>query len=148
MSASHFPPPVHDFIAHTEQQIENELPRYAAYLKKNTEQTLKHEFVESVAALYLGRASRHLFGSQIDVLNFLIRNNGKAAVENLRPFYAAGAAAFPVFYANYSFAQWLSFMTSWNLIQIQGTDVTLRPAGRAIIPYMQNWGYLTPRPVG
>jgi len=144
----YFIPAFQDFIAEMERRVEQDLPGYSAHLGKNTNEAIKHALVENLGALYLERASRHLFGSQIDALNFLIRNNGKARIENLRPFYAAGVSAFPTFYANYSFEQWLAFMTSWNLIKIEREDVTLAVAGKAIIPYMQNWGYLVPRPPG
>jgi hypothetical protein len=139
-------PAFRDFLTEVEQRLDHEMPRLMT--GRSREETLKYLSVDSSAALYLERASRYIFGSQLDAINLLLANNGRTRMENLRPLYGRAAALFPAFYNNYSFEQWLSFLTQWNLVRIEGDDCVLTPAGRAIIIYMQIWRYLVIRPVG
>jgi hypothetical protein len=94
------------------------------------------------------RASRHIFGSQIDALNFIAGAGGRCPKAQLLPYYANAVGQYPLFYSNYSFDQWLDFLISQNLIIPDGDNLALAPGGRAIVPYMQARGYLQSRPIG
>lgn len=109
---------------------------------------MRRWYVDYSTALYLERASRYILGSQIDALNFLAANHNCATKKQLRPFYTAGAAGMPLAFSLYPFEQWLTFLTTWNLVSIDDVNVNLTAAGKAIVPYMQAWGYLNVRPPG
>jgi hypothetical protein len=147
-SAAYSLPSFREFVTEVEQRVERELPSYMTQIGRSREDSLKHLAIDNMGALFLERTSRHLFGSQIDAINFLLANNGRSTIQNLRPLYASAASNFPTIYANYSFDQWLAFLTTWNLIRIDGDDAVLTPAGKAIITYMQIWGYLLQKPPG
>ena len=112
------------------------------------EDTFRWVAVDSWAALRLERASRFLFGSQIDAINVLNNYGGRLLTEVLRPIYLNASTTFPPLYANYTFEQWLSYLTNNGLITIEGSDVVITPSGKAIVPYMQALGYLNIRPGG
>jgi hypothetical protein len=107
------------------------------------EEVLKYVAIDHIAAVRLERASRAIFGSQLNAINHLNHQGGRLPVETLRLFYTNAATASPQIYANYMFEQWLGYLTSWDLIRIDGSDAVITAAGKAIFFYMQSWGYLT-----
>jgi hypothetical protein len=117
-------------------------------LGKDREETLRHLYVDFASALYMERASRHIFGSQIDALNFITGAGGRCQKAQLLPYYVNAAAQHPSFYSNYPFDQWFAFLISQNLVTLDGDSVALAPGGHAIVPYMQVRGYLQTRPIG
>jgi hypothetical protein len=147
--AKHFGPLIEEFAVEVEATIEDViLPNAMRQLNIDYEAAMNYVAIDHVAALRLERASRMIFGSQIDAINMLNLVGGRLSIETLRPTYNAAVAAFPQGYTNYSFEQWLAYLTAWDLIKVEGLEVTIRPAGRVIIPYMQRWGYLNIRPPG
>lgn len=145
---TYYLPQYHDFMNEIRNRVDAEIPVYMANLKLSREETLRHMFVDYSAALYLERASRVIFGSQIDAINYLVAIGGTAQKDDLRPYYSQAASANPLVYANYPFDMWLQFLLGWDLVRIEGTKVVLTAAGKAIVPYMQTWGYLNSRPLG
>jgi hypothetical protein len=86
-------PPILRLMELLKKQIDADLLQHMARLGKSREETLKHFVVDYTAALYMERAAKQMFGSQIDALNYLIANNGRGTKENLRPIYIYPVAA-------------------------------------------------------
>jgi hypothetical protein len=143
-----YAPAYHDLMEETRQKFERDIPAYLARFGGNKEEALKRAAIDYQAAVYLERASRYIFGSQIDVLNFLAANGGRSPKDQLLQFYNSATVVYPALYTAFSFDQWLAFLTHWNLITVEGENVISTAAGKAIVPYMYNWGYLAARPPG
>ena len=86
--------------------------------------------------------------SAVAALIFLRANNGHATIGEIQPYYAAGVESAPEFYTNYPFDGWLGFLVNQGLTTREGEIVSLLPAGKAIISYMQMRGYLRFRAKG
>jgi predicted DNA-binding ribbon-helix-helix protein len=124
------------------------LPTAGATFDGNRERALRHLLIDTQAAVFLERASRFIFGSQIDAVIYLGANNARATREEITRFYSAARQADPERYARYPFDAWLGFLHRNGLVFIDGDAVILSPGGKALINYMQARGYLTPRPGG
>jgi hypothetical protein len=144
----HFAVPFHDYISKMEQAIDNSLPVLMQQFNITREDALKYAATDSWAALGLERASRYIYGSQIDAINMLNARGGRLPLDNLRPIYGTAVITFPFVYENYSFEQWLLFLTHWDLIRIEGADAIIAPAGKVIVSYLQGLGYLNTRLLG
>jgi hypothetical protein len=143
-----FGQPFRELIAENQNKVDTILSQLVATSGQSRETVLRRMCIDYDSALYLERASRYILGSQIDAIGFLSANGNTGTREQLRPFYAFGAASQPVAFALFPFEQWLSYLTSWNLATIHDESVNLTGGGKAIVPYMQAWGYLNLRPLG
>jgi hypothetical protein len=124
------------------------LPPVVENFGGNRERALRNMLVDFQSAIYLERASRFLYGSQIDALIFLGANNSRATREEIGRFYDAATVKNPNIYQSYSFERWLGFLQSQGLVSVEGDIIALRAGGKAIIGYMQRRGYLTWRAPG
>jgi hypothetical protein len=79
------------------------LPSILPNFDGNREQALRYSLIDFRSAVFLERASRFLFGSQIDALIFLGANNGHATTGELQRYYTAGVESAPEFYTNCPF---------------------------------------------
>jgi hypothetical protein len=122
------------------------LPNTLPMFDGNREKALRHLLVDFQTAVCLERASRFIFGSQIDTLIFLEANNGLGTKLEALRYYEAAKVTRPDIYTNYPFEGWLGFLANNHLITVNGDVVKLTAAGRAIVQYMNNRGYLSPRP--
>jgi hypothetical protein len=111
-TASSFAPPFQELVSDVEAKIDSELPTLSANLGKTREETLKHTLIDQYCGLVLERASRFLYGSQIDALMFINANNNRATTDEIKHFYDTGAKNFPQIYANYSFENGWGFCKS------------------------------------
>jgi hypothetical protein len=146
--AKRFAPPVRDYTAFIEKRLDDILPVLMEQFSISKEDATRYAAVDHIAALRLERASRVIFGSQIEAINLLTSRGGRVPLETLQPIYTSATVNFPQVYTNYTFEQWLSYLVTWDLITIKGSDVILEPAGKVIVSYMQGWGYLNTRPLG
>lgn len=145
--ASYFAEPYRDLITDIESRLDTAIQTMQQSGETETD-ILKHATVDFAAALHVEKASRHIFGSQLDAIGFVSGVGGHATKQQLKTFYDQATNQYPEFYQNYSLDRWLEFMINWNLIDVAGDVVTLKPAGKSILPYMQAQGYLVSRPVG
>ncbi len=139
--ANRFNDPYRDFALQVEEGIEQELPNIKQRLNLSENEYMLYLAVDSLGALRLERASRSIFRSQIEAIKHLTLS-GRMPVDGLLPSYTKAATASPEIYENYTFEQWLSYLTSWGLISREGADATVTPAGKAIVAYMERWGYI------
>jgi hypothetical protein len=137
-----FVPLVREFAGEIEAIIDDMIPNIMDHFNIEWDVAMNYVAIDHVAALRLERASRLIFGSQIDAINMLNVAGGRLSIETLRPTYSVAVVSFPQAYLKYSFEQWLAYLTAWDLIKIEGSEVMIRPAGKVIVPYMQQWGYL------
>jgi hypothetical protein len=146
--AKRFAVPLHDFVSEVEKIVDELIPHLMQQFNIAKEDALKYAVVDNLSALRLERASRNIFGSQIDAINVLNGRGGRLPIDALRSIYTNATVAFPQIYTNYTFDQWLAYLTGADLIRIDGSDAVVTPAGKVIISYMQGWGYLATRPPG
>jgi hypothetical protein len=147
-AASSFAPPFQELVTDVEAKIDNELPTLAANLGKNRAEALKHTLIDQYCGLLLERASRFLYGSQIDALIFINANNNRATTDEIKRFYDTGAKTFPHIYVNYSFEKWLAFMQINGILGFMNNIISATPIGKALIAYMQMRQYLVTRAPG
>jgi hypothetical protein len=135
-------------IAEHAEKIDSNLPDQMQQTGRTAEDLFRHGFVDYSAALHMERASRSIFGSQLDAIGFLSGVGGQSTLDQIRSYYDQAAGKWPTEYQIYPFERWLEFLTSRGLIEVAADIVKLRPAGKAILPYMQSQGYLATRPFG
>ena len=144
-----FEPQYRELVGEIANNLDNVvMPSVMRNFAGNRELALRHMLIDFRSAIYLERASRFLYGSQIDALIFLGTNNSRGTKDDIRRFYDAGKAKSPDIYQNYSFDRWLNYIESQGLVRTEGDVVSLQPGGKAIINYMQRRGYLTLRAPG
>ncbi len=147
--AENFNPPFQELVTDIAQNVDKViLPALLPRFEGNKERALRHALIDFQSALVLERASRSLFGSQIDALIFLGANGGRCTKEELFNFYHAASIKFPEIYSDYSFISWFGFLQNQSLINVGGDTITLMPPGKSIISYMQIRGYLSTRAAG
>jgi hypothetical protein len=146
--AKHFGVHLEEYVSDVEKGLDAAIPQLMRQYNFSKDDAIKYAAVDHAAALRLERVSRIIFGSQIDAINLLISYGGRIQSEALRSIYNNTAPNFPTVYTNYSFEQWLAYLINSGLVRIDGSDVVATPAGKAIVPYMQRWGYLNVRPLG
>jgi hypothetical protein len=147
-TASAFAPPFQELVGDVEAKIDNELPALSAKLGKNREESLKHTLIDQYCGLLLERASRFLYGSQIDALIFINANNNRATIDEMKRFYDTAAKTFPAIYVNYSFDKWMAFMQTNGIVGVTDNIVWATSIGKALIAYMQMRLYLATRASG
>jgi hypothetical protein len=144
-----FDPQFRDLVIEISNFVEQvSLPRVLPSFNGDREQALRHLLVDFQAAVCLERASRFIFGSQIDALIFLGTNNGRGTKLEVARYYEAARVSYPDIYTNYPFEGWLGFLVNNHLIAVSGDVVALTGAGKAVVGYMNNRGYLSPHPRG
>jgi hypothetical protein len=148
-AADLFEAPFKELATEVENYIDNTmLPPILSVFGGNKERALRHALIDFQSAVYLERASRFMFGSQIDALIYLGANNGRGTREEISRFYMAATQAHPPIYAQYPFEGWLGFLQRNGLVGMDSDAIILLPGGKAIVSYMKTRGYLTPRPQG
>ncbi|MGD0106075.1 MAG: hypothetical protein ABSC06_18850 [Rhodopila sp.] len=148
-SADRFEAPFKELAAEIATYIDTTmLPSILPAFDANKERALKHLLIDFQSAVYLERASRFMFGSQIDALIYLGANNSRGTREEISRFYLAATQVHPDTYARYSFEGWLGFLQSNELVKMDGDVISLLPGGKAVTGYMKTRGYLTTRPQG
>jgi hypothetical protein len=102
----------------------------------------------AAAQVYAGfeRVYRVIFGSQLQMLQAL-NSMGTAHKDNLKRHYDFAAILEPGFYASYSYDQWLHFLQSNFLVQVEGDAVTISIAGRDFLMFIVREG-LTMNKIG
>ncbi len=82
-----------------------------------------------------------IFKSQLLMLTELNRRNGVMALSDARAYYDRAVVDYPHIYTDYSFDQWLTYMTSQQLIIRHPTDMLeVTHRGRDLLRYLAHWG--------
>jgi hypothetical protein len=97
----------------------------------------------AIRHLALTRLERHfyrvygmIFGSQMLSLTVLRNTGGTAAMAALKRGFESAKQDDPEFYGEYKFEEWLSFMTSNDLIKVEGDSVTITPIGEDFLAFL------------
>jgi len=95
-----------------------------------------------IKQLAVTRLERHfyrvygmIFGSQVASLNAL-RNVGGVDVAAVKKGFESAKQNDPEFYGEYKFEDWLSFMTSNDLVKVEGDRVTIEPVGEDFLAFL------------
>jgi hypothetical protein len=81
------------------------------------------------------------FSSQVSALLELNRNGGLRTIGQIHVFYDNAVESNPEKYANYSFDQWVSFVTSNTLwIRHPSDMVEITVKGKDFLKYLLHWG--------
>ena len=96
------------------------------------------------AALGVGydfqRIYSFIWGSQISILNFL--NSAHSATRTvIQPFYDLAAIQYPDTFSSYTFEQYIDFLASQGLIQINNNLFTITFKGRSFLLFIVSQGY-------
>jgi hypothetical protein len=80
---------------------------------------------------------RTIFGSQIALLRQLNLTSAKTPADVKSYYYEIAKAQFPALYADYSFEQWVGYLTSWKLIAVtDGGRFSITEGGREFLKWM------------
>lgn len=129
-----------------DQMIDNSVPVIMAQFGYDKEKALKHIATVYLGTTYLEKASRNIFGSQVDALILVDSKTGPTDLPAIKDIYSKARAQNSAVFKNYSFEQWMSFLVSQQLVEVRGDSVLKTPGGMALIPYMKSQGYLNFRP--
>jgi len=81
-----------------------------------------------------------IWGSQVSVLRFLNGRTNGADISALRPFYDSAKDRYPDWYKAQTFEKWLSYLTTFNIIKVDGSHAVITTAGRQFLRYMADAG--------
>lgn len=146
--AESFGPEYQALAALIDKLIEASIPVVMVQQNMSRDAALKYIAVSNAGNAYLEKASRFIFGSQLDAIDLVNGAKGPVKIDKIRALYTKAQSELPEFYKNYDFDQWLGFLTSRQLVEVHGDDVVSTPGGIALIPYMRSQGYLAMRPPG
>ncbi len=132
-------------LSHTSQltdQTERDIKVWVAQQQPNDREGALAKFIGIGFWGYMHDITwAYIFRSQILALTELNAKGGLMPLANANAHFEKAKADYPQTYSNYSFQQWLDFMTSHNLLIRHPTDmleITLR--GRDFLKYLTHWG--------
>lgn len=117
-------------VAVNETAIRDDLKRRQLDDPRDANEALIRALALHQAQLLFERIAAPIFGSQLDLLQYLAARPGGAAQHELLQFYDAGAARSPAVFANYPFENYLSFLASFALISRRDAHVEITQVGR------------------
>lgn len=80
-----------------------------------------------------------IWGSQIEILDFLNSTEG-ASREQIMPYYEAAAARHPLTFAAYPFDKYMRFLTASGLVVQEGEMLRITLKGRTVLTYLPHTG--------
>jgi len=83
---------------------------------------------------------RLIWGSQLNLLNYLNTRVDGEPVEVLRPFYTLAASQYPEAYGGYSFEAWLGFLRTHVLVREVAGRLRVTARGREFLTYLTRMG--------
>lgn len=97
---------------------------------------LIRELASCQIALNYERIYKDVFKSQFDALQMLNNHTEGVLLEEIKKFYERAKSDYPVPYSNYSFENWLDFLTSCDLILLKDNKWYATEKSRAFISYI------------
>lgn len=99
---------------------------------------------KAMSTTWFERANFNIYGSQIRVL-MALNTGGTVDVSKLRPWYTWGAGKWPELYERdgevYAFEQWVSYLSRWNLVRIDGDSVQITTLGQEFLKHIIDMNY-------
>lgn len=139
--AENFPEDFKPLAEALDAKLEEAIPRLMEARQTNDRDALKLGAIDAWAALLLEKVYRTVWGSQIEAIEFLKDQGGSAPIQALRTFYDSGSKKNVFLYARYSFEQWLEYLEGAELVGLEADIASVRPLGRALLPYVQQHKY-------
>lgn len=102
------------------------------------EDVLLNAFADLDAALILERIYSSMFGSQIDLINSLSKNNNEAKIDVAKSIYDKATTDWPTMYPDYSYEDWLNYLVASGVILINDDQIKLTNVGTAFKPYFKS----------
>jgi hypothetical protein len=99
---------------------------------------LIHSVVEAQFMMHYMRAARFVFGSQLGLLTQANGVGGAVPLPQAKEMYTQAAKQFRDIYRNFSFDNWLGFLTNNNFIVVQQDKVVVTDLGRDFMHYLVN----------
>jgi len=81
-----------------------------------------------------------IFGSQLNLLNYLNTQSMGQPAEALRTFYTLAASQYPQIYSGYTFEQWLGFLKDQILLREDAGRLQVTIRGREFLAYLTRMG--------
>ena len=81
-----------------------------------------------------------IYGSQIRILDRLNSSNDET-LESIMPFFEEAKRNDPKFYGDYPYKNYLEFLSSYSLIQIEANSVKITPIGIDFFKYIVESGF-------
>jgi hypothetical protein len=130
-------PFVNSLVLEHEEAIRKELNNRRVDDPAERERVLIRHLAASVIYNRFDQIYQYIFGSQISALQEL-NPIGTMAKDDLETTYMLAAAiTAPEFYQNYSFDQWLNFLSIHGLVRMDDVDkVTITVAGREFLKFL------------
>jgi len=85
---------------------------------------------------------RLIWGSQLNLLDYLNSQIDGQPTEALRPFYVLASSQYPEWYGGYSFEQWLGFLRDQLLIREDAARIRITVRGREFLTHLTRMGYM------
>ncbi len=97
----------------------------------------------AVTAINLGfeKTYRVIWGSQLNLLNYLNSLTTGEPAEALRSFYVLASSQYPEWYRGYSFEQWLGYLKGELLLTEDGGRLHITVRGREFLTHLTRMGY-------
>ncbi len=123
-------------LLEAEQRIERDLRERNIVAPADRERAL----TRTLAAANILHHFEYVYGviwhSQLACLRFLNPRGAGAPEQELRAFYDAAVQAFPNFYTNYRFENWLGFLGHMNLVRGEAGNIHITVMGREFLKYL------------
>lgn len=132
-------------LLEAEELILNDLKNRKIETSQEREKTLLRALASTNLLLHFERVHGTIWLSQLAALRYLNqRDTGAERADLYHHFYETAKAAYPNWYENYSFDQWLEFLQSFTLVALKDSRLFISVAGREFLQYLTATGKSDP----
>jgi hypothetical protein len=114
----------------------------------NDPQAAQRALVRSLAGTQILLAFEKIQGgiwaSQVTLLTYLNSRTAPINLAEARTFYDAAAKQYPEMYEHYPFENWVGYLTSYTLVELQGDRVAISRVGREFLKWRLEEGKAGP----
>jgi len=130
------------FLLELERNIDASLKELNLRDSNDREKYLRRLLAQVLAVLTFEKIYFSIYNSQIQTLEYLNENRAlKNTLDSVKKFYENAVKDYPTYYEDYSFDNWLKYLTSYELIQKDQFDIEITLRGKEFLKYMIDQGY-------
>ena len=132
-------------LTEQESRIEEELSQVGLEEPEDARSALVRELAATQISLFFERVQSNIFRSQLNMLTYLNSlPESSSTTEDIRQFFDQAKEEHPDFYSNYSFEQWLEFMKSRELVQVEEDSIVITVKGHEFLKWRIETGQTGP----
>ena len=118
-----------------EKRIENDLKEQGFEDTNTINKALKKSLAATQLSLLLFQVETNIMRNQTRTLEYLNGKTQKIKKEDVRPEYEAMLQNYETSEHRYSFGEWLGFMESYELIDVQGQHIVITERGKGYLKW-------------